>query len=239
MAQADRRLVSVSLLAVVAASGALYVRFKAKNTEFREQTLHNQAGLIADYVKKAPKGQLELPSYITEEFKANNGRYAVVDRDGTVLAASPGITAPLTAVNISEGRLLCPSTGRGPASLLGLSMRTSSGDGPVWVQVAFHAGNIVYDSVLEEFVQDIAWIWIPFVMVLLAVNLLVARIGLAPLRTAAKQAAAIGPAAVSNSAQRKQVATRRACTRQRRQPRSGPTGNRLRRAAPLHRRRCP
>ncbi len=34
-------------------------------------------------------------------------------------------------------------------------------------------------------------------MVLLAVNLLVARIGLAPLRTAAKQAAAIGPAAVS------------------------------------------
>ena len=191
-------LVSVSLLAVVVASGALYVRFKAKNTEFREQTLRNQAGLIADYVRKAAKGPLELPSYITEEFKANNGRYAVVARDGTLLAASPGITAPLTAVNFFEGKgsfVLQPDEDQPP--YYGLSVRTPYGDEPVWVQVAFHTGNIVYDSVLEEFVQDIAWIWIPFVVVLLAVNLLVARIGLAPLRTAAKQAAAIGPAAVS------------------------------------------
>ena len=67
----------------------------------------------------------------------------------------------------------------------------------MWIQVAFHAGNIVFDSVLEEFVQDIAWIWVPFVIILLLVNLLVARIGLAPLRMAADQAAAIGPSAVS------------------------------------------
>jgi hypothetical protein len=39
-------LVSVSLLAVGAASVALYVRFKAKNSEFREQTLQNQASLV-------------------------------------------------------------------------------------------------------------------------------------------------------------------------------------------------
>jgi signal transduction histidine kinase len=191
-------LVSVSLLAVVAASGALYVRFKAKNLEFREQTLDNQAGLIADYVKKAPKAPLELPSYITEEFKANNGRYAVVGRDGTLLAASPGITAPITPVKISEGkRSFVLQQEKDQPPYYGLSVRTPYGDETVWVQVAFHTGSIVYDSVLEEFVQDIAWIWIPFVVVLLAVNLLVARIGLAPLRTAAKQAAAIGPAAVS------------------------------------------
>jgi signal transduction histidine kinase len=63
----------------------------------------------------------------------------------------------------------------------------------VWVQVAFVAGNIVFDSVLQEFLQDIAWIWIPFVLCLLGVNLEVARIGLRPLRSAARQAAAIGP----------------------------------------------
>jgi signal transduction histidine kinase len=61
------------------------------------------------------------------------------------------------------------------------------------VQVAFVAGNIVFDSVLQEFLLDIAWIWIPFVLCLLAVNLAVARIGLRPLRSAARQAAAIGP----------------------------------------------
>ena len=54
-------LVAVSLLAVAATSGALYFRFKAKNTEFREQTLRNQASLITDYLKKAPPGALKLP----------------------------------------------------------------------------------------------------------------------------------------------------------------------------------
>ena len=79
----------------------------------------------------------------------------------------------------------------------GLSVRTPFNDETVWVQVAFHTGSIVYDSVLEEFVQDIAWIWIPFVLVLLIVNLIVARIGLTPLSMAARQAAAIGPGSVS------------------------------------------
>ena len=82
-------LVSVSLLAVGAASAALYVRFKAKNSEFREQTLRNQAALITDYLKKAPAGPIVLPAYVIEEFKANSGRFAVVDRDGKLLAASP------------------------------------------------------------------------------------------------------------------------------------------------------
>src|SRR5512140_2870485 len=64
-------LVSVNLLAVSAASAALYVRFKAKNSEFREQTLHNQAALITDYLKTAPEGPIALPPYVIEEFKAN------------------------------------------------------------------------------------------------------------------------------------------------------------------------
>ncbi len=191
-------LISVSLLAVAAASGALYVRFKAKNSEFREQTLRNQAQLIVDYVKKAPEGQLELPAYVKEAFKTNNGRYAVVDSKGALLAASSGITAPLTVVNPSQGRdFFTLQTDADQPPYFGFSTKTSSAYGPLWVQVAFHPGNIVYDSVLEEFVQDIAWIWIPFVIVLLIVNLIVARIGLAPLRLAANQAASIGPGAVS------------------------------------------
>ena len=48
-------LVSVSLLAVGAASAALYVRFKAKNLEFREKTLRNQAGVIADYLENGAR----------------------------------------------------------------------------------------------------------------------------------------------------------------------------------------
>jgi signal transduction histidine kinase len=191
-------LVSVSLLAVGAASGALYLRFKAKNWEFREQTLRNQAGVIADYLKSAPDGPIQLPNYVTETFTTNNGRYAIVDKSRQLLAGSAGVTAPLAAINPSEPRdSFVLQADENEAPYYGLSVRTPFAGRLVWVQVAFHAGNIVYDSVLEEFVQDIAWIWIPFVVVLLLVNLLVARIGLAPLRMAANQAAAIGPGAVS------------------------------------------
>jgi signal transduction histidine kinase len=191
-------LVSVSLLAVGAASGALYVRFKAKNLQFREETLRNQAGVIVDFLKTVPEGPVELPRYVAEGFKTNNGRYAVVGRNGELLAASPGVAAPLAAIDPSHPQdyfVLQPDEEQ--QAYYGMSVRTLYADQPVFVQVAFHAGNIVFDSVLEEFVQDIAWIWIPFVVVLLIVNLVVARIGLAPLRMAANQAAAIGPGAVS------------------------------------------
>ena len=190
-------LVSVSLLAVGAASAALYVRFKAKNSEFREQTLSNQAALITDYLKKAPGRPIEVPAYVVEEFKANSGRFAVVDRKGRLLAASQGVTAPLTAINDEEPRDFFVLQPDQEQPYYGLSVRTQLEDELVWVQVAFHTGSIVYDSVLEEFVQDIAWIWIPFVLVLLFVNLLVARIGLLPLHMAARQAAAIGHGSVS------------------------------------------
>ncbi len=190
-------LLSVSLLAVGAASAALYVRFKAKNTEFHEQTLRTQAALIADYLKKAPEGPIALPSYVLDQFKANGGRFAVVDREGRLLAASEGVAAPLAAINSAKPRDFFVLGPEQEQPYYGLSVRTPFHDQAVWVQVAFHTGNIIYDSVLEEFVQDIAWIWIPFVVVLLIVNLVVARIGLTPLRTAARQAAAIGPGSVS------------------------------------------
>ena len=190
-------LVSVSLLAVGAASAALYVRFKAKNFEFREQTLQNQAGLITDYLKKAPEGPITVPPYVIDEFKANSGRFAVVDRDGQLLASSQGVEAPLAVLNSKEPRDFFVLEPDQEQPYYGLSVRTPFNDETVWVQVAFHTGNIVYDTVLAEFVQDIAWIWIPFVLVLLTVNLIVARIGTTPLRVAARQAAAIGPGSVS------------------------------------------
>jgi signal transduction histidine kinase len=190
-------LVSVSLLAVGAASAALYVRFKAKNSEFREQTLQNQAALITSYLKKAPEGPITLPPYVIEEFKTNSGRFAVVDRDGRLLSASQGVTAPLAAIDSGQPRDFFVLEPDQEQPYYGLSVRTPFNNELVWVQVAFHTGNIVYDSVLEEFVQDIAWIWIPFVLVLLTVNLIVARIGTTPLRMAARQAAAIGPGSVS------------------------------------------
>jgi signal transduction histidine kinase len=50
---------------------------------------------------------------------------------------------------------------------------------------------------LEEFVEHFGWIWLPFALVLILVNLVIIHRGLRPLRRASARAAAIGPDSVS------------------------------------------
>ncbi|WP_425414060.1 sensor histidine kinase [Pleomorphomonas oryzae] len=64
-------------------------------------------------------------------------------------------------------------------------------DRPLFVEVVFPGGEMVFDSVLEEFIKDIAWLWLPFLLLMLLANLGVAHIALRPVRTAVAQAEAI------------------------------------------------
>lgn len=86
---------------------------------------------------------------------------------------------------------MLPRPGQEP--LYGLSSTVRKTQPPLVLQVAFPNGPLVFDTVLEEFVQDIAWIWIPFLAGTVAVYLLVVRIALRPLRKAAQQAELIEP----------------------------------------------
>ena len=85
----------------------------------------------------------------------------------------------------------------GKSPLYGISLAIDGARPRAWVQVVFNDEEIIADSILEEFVQDIAWIWLPFVLILLVINFFVIRIGLRPLVRASAQASAIGPSAVS------------------------------------------
>src|SRR5208337_4513807 len=85
----------------------------------------------------------------------------------------------------------------GKQASYGISMRIRGSSPAAWVQVVFRDNEVIFDSVLEEFLQDIAWIWLPFVGILLVINLIVIRISLRPLSRASAQASAIGPSAVS------------------------------------------
>lgn len=187
-------LAASSLVAVGTASVILYQRFNAINSTFREHTLRNEARLITKFLRHVPDQQrIDLPPAILDSFREGKGKYTIVDDAGNVLAGSPGQSAPLNPPNeAAQLDSFILETGDGPP-YYGVSVASQLGGKPVWVQVAFIASDIVFDSVLQEFLQDIAWIWIPFVFCLLIVNLAVARIGLRPLRSAAAQAAAIGP----------------------------------------------
>ncbi|MFX8712034.1 hypothetical protein ABTM46_19000, partial [Acinetobacter baumannii] len=68
---------------------------------------------------------------------------------------------------------------------------------PYWIQVVSDDREMAVDALMDEFISEWAWIWGPFVLVRLVVNLLVVHVALRPLRAAAASAAAIGPDSLS------------------------------------------
>jgi signal transduction histidine kinase len=187
-------LVASSLVAVGTASVLLYERFRVTNSTFREHTLRNEARLITKFLAHIPdRQQIVLPPAVVESFHEGKGEYAIVDSAGNLLAGSPGRSLALNPPNEATPLDYFILERRDGPPYYGVSVASQFRGKPVWVQVAFVASDIVFDSVLQEFLQDIAWIWIPFVVALLGVNLAVARFGLRPLRLAARQAATIGP----------------------------------------------
>jgi signal transduction histidine kinase len=187
-------LVASSLVAIAVASVILYVRFKSTNSTFREHTLRNEVRVISKYLKRVPgNAPLILPPDLLQAFQEASGQYAIVDEAGVPLTASPGVTAPLSPIDPSQPLdyfVLEAQTGE---PLYGLSSAAQLHGKRVWVQVAFVASDILFDSVLQDFLEDVAWIWIPFVAILIVVNMAVARLGLRKLRAAARRAATIGP----------------------------------------------
>lgn len=192
-------LVAVSLLAAAATSLLIYERFIATNSAFRDRTLQNDARVISKLLRRAAEGRpLQLPDFLAEGYQHAKGKFAIVSQYGVLLAGSPGVKEPLAPVDDASKRdfFIADGSGNGP-KLYGFMLEGTYGSKPVWIQVAIPQGEIVYDSVLEEFIKDVGWIWAPFVLGLLVTNLLVARIGLRPLQRAAQEAEEIGPGTVS------------------------------------------
>lgn len=191
-------LVAVSVLAVTAASALLYVRFKSTNSQFRERTLQQQARVISKVLRRTGEGQALQLNDISLGFQDGKGRFAIVSEAGELVAGSTGVKAPLAPVVEGSPREYFLLEGKGnEPTYYGISIPASFAHKAVWVQVAFVSSDIVFDSVLEEFLKDIAWIWGPFVVLFLIVNLAVARIGLRPLRRAARKVEEIGPGDVT------------------------------------------
>ena len=184
-----------SVAAVLVASAFLYVRFKNVSDESRERTLQGQAKLIGHLFQAAGGRALILPESMAPYYGDGAGKYAVLFQDETLLAASSGVTHAFHPID-PERWAASSSPMRSPmASRLFMGFRSScqGSSPPIWVQVAFKDNEVIFNSVLEEFVIDIAWIWLPFVGILLFINMIVIKISLKPLVAASAQASRIGP----------------------------------------------
>lgn len=185
--------VTLFVLAIGIATLFLYNRFEILNGRFREGTLRSFAYTLGHELMADPKASRNgQAGTIARQVIEDGGVYVLLTHDGQQLAASPGVTQPLVVPQGSKEQFFMqPRPGQAP--LYGLSSPIRKTQPPLILQVAFPNGPLVFDTVLEEFVQDIAWIWIPFLAGTVAVNLIVTRIALRPLRKAAQQAELIAP----------------------------------------------
>lgn len=190
--------VAVIACAVGLAAVYMYTRFHNTHSLFYEGTLQAFVGDIARDVRGgdgAPTARIHAGT--VRRIAEQGGRFAVLDGEGRVLAASPGVTEALIGFDDAPVRYFWLPAPTGDGEVYGLSARLPGITPPVTVQVAFPAGHIVFESVLHEFLKDIAWLWAPFLLAILAINIIIARVALRPLSQSVREAEAIQPGGVS------------------------------------------
>ncbi|MBK1840991.1 sensor histidine kinase N-terminal domain-containing protein [Azospirillum sp. YIM B02556] len=197
-------LVLVTLLAVGTTALLLYVEFKGTHDRMRQRTLSGVARVIEKAVRGPDGGGTDgrlnttLPDSVQAMLRVNAASFAVIDGDGRLLLGSVGVESPLdpTATERPRSVFRVPAQ-NGEPPLYGLSHRIVVGGRPYWIQVASGEEELHIEWLLEEFVEHFGWIWLPFALVLILVNLVIIHRGLRPLRRASARAAAIGPDSVS------------------------------------------
>jgi signal transduction histidine kinase len=191
-------LAAVSVLTMAATAAFLYFRFDSIDTRFRDDTLRSFAETLARDLQSSQEAVPIAIQTTAARIVEAGGTFAIVSPTEGVIASSSGIGAALFPLEQVDARLFAlPRTIRNKHPVYGLSLRIHDRPEPLFVQVAFPTSPVLYDSVLEEFIQDVAWIWFVFLLVILATNLAVARIALKPLGEAVEQAERIGPGSVT------------------------------------------
>jgi signal transduction histidine kinase len=128
--------------------------------------------------------------------------YAIRTPDRRILAASPANlgerVANWPAPTDDPSYFHLTDLGHGARDYYGLSLEVGSAGGPLWISVARADGkDALVDSLLWEFLTDIAWVLPILVAVTVLIGVLAIRGGLAPVRAVSEQAAAIGPSATA------------------------------------------
>lgn len=188
------------LVAGLSSFGWLYLKTKWTDLALREQTLLDQARVIASYLKVDGSNSitLNLPARLAEAYSNPESlyRYAIRDESGQYLFDSGPAVAPLAAFSRSRRKLYdYDPDGPGPLRMFGAALRTEVGQRTVFVQVEqkVHDPDYLRMAVIDEFITDGGWLVIPFLLVLLGVSILIVKRALAQITQISALADSIRP----------------------------------------------
>jgi signal transduction histidine kinase len=179
----------------------LYWSLDADVEKLQQEAMQAQAELIARYLEPAASGgwSLHLPPGLRDQYSEAYGRYTYVIQDdsGSVLFSSRAAPQPLFSTEHQSSPVAffeTPTPG-GEQTVSGASLRKEIDGRGIWVQVAEDLSNrdVIIDDVLINFFQQVGWIIIPVLLLLLVVDIAIFRRAMKPLLHASDQAKHISP----------------------------------------------
>ena len=199
-----QRIVLLHILAIGAACAAMPVaaHFVLSSTAeaLQSEILRQHATAIARYLEVSPGGQwkLSLPPKLGALYeRGDNGfAYAVVDDAGqTIFSSLPG-RGPVSPADAHAAQAVWFKSKVRTAAYTGVSTPEQIGGRRVWIQAAqdLQHPDVIVDNVVGTFLHRVAWITGAVLLVLLAVDIMIVRDALRPLREASRNAQAIEPA---------------------------------------------
>jgi signal transduction histidine kinase len=189
------------LLAAACTYGWLYIKARSTEIALREETLFDQAKVVAGYLVVNSSGvvELDLPPRLAEAYTNPRAsfRYAVRDERGQLIFTSGASVAPLPAITKFLHELYdYDPDGPGPLHIYGAAVETTVGAKRFFTQVEQQTLDSDYlnESVFEEFLTDGMWLQVPFLLIVLGVSVFIVKRALGPLMRVSKLAESIGPA---------------------------------------------
>ena len=193
-------LLAVAVLAVVL---PLSVRQLLSSTaaDFQHQTLRRHEDAIEDALQRTSTGwRLQLPAALKAQYaQASSGfAYAILDAQGRVLFSSLASHGALFPRSSDASQPTYYERGRGSSVYYGGSFPEHRGGEVAWVQVAqdLEHPDVVIDDIVSAFLQRIAWLILPILLLLAGIDYFIVRRALKPVSMASDMARAIGPSSL-------------------------------------------
>jgi signal transduction histidine kinase len=197
------RIVALHVVAIAVTSIlmplALYWLLDQAANNLHRDALRSQAFTIGSFLRPQPDGGaiLDIPVEMRPLYSVDYGlyAYAVLDPDHRVRFSSrPDGKALFTPDERSVNDWFVRRTSSG-STLFGVTVARPIGEKMYFIQVAQDLAHrdVIIDDVVSSFFPHVAWITFPILLVLLAIDILIFRRALDPVREASTTAAAIGP----------------------------------------------
>ena len=184
----------------------LYELIRNTSRDLHDQLMIQQAVTIGEYVVPSggPDGNsewvLDLPLPLRRQYSTAYGRerFSIQDVNGQVLFSS---LIPVRSVFPWTGPEQSPryvEADAGSSKVQGVSLPVVKGDQTIWVQVAedLTHRDVLMDDLVALFLPRVGWVVVPFLLLLLILDVLIFRRALRPIEAASAQAAQIAPKTV-------------------------------------------